>query len=148
MKIRFTISLITSRGVKCSPAVSRQFSELANQLLEHQPYLGVAHRFRVQVDLGEALGRLVGQPRFLQPIHLQVELEALEDVAHRRREGLDVAAQVFADVVLIRHPHQEGLGIQALAFPQLLLGQSTASLVGSSTQSSRRSTVNGRITLP
>jgi hypothetical protein len=32
-----------------------------------------------------------------------VELEALEDVAHCRRERLDVAAQVFADVVLVTH---------------------------------------------
>ena len=80
-----------------------EFSELADQLLENQAHLGITHRFRVEIDLGEAFAHHVQQPGLVELVHLQVELEALEDVAHRRRERLDVTAQVLADVVLIAH---------------------------------------------
>jgi hypothetical protein len=42
-------------------------------------------------------------PALAEPVDLRRELEALEDVAHRRRERLDVGAQVLADVVLVAH---------------------------------------------
>jgi hypothetical protein len=55
-------------------------------------------RVGVQVDVGELLGDQVQQARLGQPVDLDVELEALEDVAHRRARTLHVGAQVLADV--------------------------------------------------
>ena len=79
------------------------FGKLADQLLEHQTHLGVAHHLGVQVDLGELLGDEVKKISLLKAFDLPVKLEALEDLSHRWGERLDVAAQVFADVVLIAH---------------------------------------------
>ena len=59
-----------------------EFSELADQLLEHQAHLMIADLVRVKIDLGVALGDLVEQAALGQALHLGVELEALEDVAH------------------------------------------------------------------
>ena len=89
----------------------------------------------------------------------------LEDVAHRRRERLHVGEQVFLDVVLVAHQllHVERRRVveqlarllaagtaldSARAFSRFSNSASTAGFVASSTQSSRRSTVNGRMTLP
>jgi hypothetical protein len=44
----------------------------------------------LQAGLGEA-------------VDLGVEVEALEDVAHGRAEGLHVGSQVLGDVVLVAH---------------------------------------------
>ena len=142
-----------------------EFGELADQLLEDRAHLGVADGFRVQVDVGELLGDQVEQPGLGQPVDLGVEVEALEDVAHRGREGLDVGEQVLPDVVLVAHQllHvQRRRVVEAAARPcaagtargsarpsaRFANSASTAALVASSTQSSRRSTVNGRMTLP
>ena len=64
----------------------------------------------MQIDLGEAFAHHVEQAGLVELVHLQVELEALEDVAHRWGERLDIAAQVFTDVVLIAHQplHAQG----------------------------------------
>ena len=99
-----------TRGEVLSGGFIGELRELADQLLEHQPHLGIAHRFRVKVDLGEALAHHVKQPGLVELVHLQMELKALEDVAYCRRERLDVAAQVLADVVLIAHQplHAQG----------------------------------------
>ena len=77
---------------------------------------------------------------------------------------LDVAGEVFADVVLVPHQPFEiegevlskscydffsrnGSGL-IFAASRFAFSASTAGLVDSSTQSSRRSTVNGRMTRP
>ena len=57
MNSRFTIRRITSRGVKCSPAVS--FDSSANLRISSSntsPILHVVHRRGVQVHAGELLG--------------------------------------------------------------------------------------------
>ncbi len=104
MKRRLTISRMTSRGVKCSPAVS--FESSANLRISSSKtsaHLGVADDLGVQVDVGELLGDQVEQPGLGEPVDLGVELEALEDVAHGGRERLHVGAEVLADVVLVAH---------------------------------------------
>jgi hypothetical protein len=104
MKSRFTIRRMTSRGVKCSPAVSLESSaNLRISSSNTSAHLRVAHHLGVQVDVRELLGDQVEQPGLGEPVDLRVELEALEDVAHRGRERLDVGAQVLADVVLVAH---------------------------------------------
>ena len=80
-----------------------QFGELADQLLEHQPHLHVVHALRVQVDGRELLGHQVQQLGLVQPLDGGGEVEMLEDGAHVRRETLDVAVEVGADVVLVAH---------------------------------------------
>ena len=50
---RLTISRTTSRGVKCSPAVSLLLGELADQLLEEVAHLEVRDAVWVQVDLAD-----------------------------------------------------------------------------------------------
>ena len=73
---------MTSRGVKCSPAVS--FDSSANlriSFLEGEAHVVVVDRLGVQVDCGELLGHLVEQPGFGEGVDLGVELEPFEDVA-------------------------------------------------------------------
>ena len=82
-----------------------------------------------QVDAGELLGGQDSRLAFAR-LDLRVEVEALEDVVHSRREGVDVAVEVLADAILIAgqllHPRrlgvaetlpgpvqQERLGVQA-----------------------------------
>lgn len=111
---------MTSRGVKCSPAVVADFRELPDQLLEHQAHLVVVDRLRVQVDAGEPLRHLVQQPGLGQALDLGVELEAVEHVAYRWRERLHVAVEVFPDVILVPHEllHVQGGGVaEGLAGP-------------------------------
>lgn len=48
-------------------------------------------------------GHQVEQTRLRQAINLCVEIEGFEDVANRWRKGLDVGAQVLANVRLIAH---------------------------------------------
>jgi hypothetical protein len=94
------------------------FRELADQLFEHEPHLHVADDFGMQVDAGEFLGDLVQQAGLGKPVDLGAEFEALEHVAHRRRERLHVADQVGRNVVGIAHQHLhvEGRGVvEALA---------------------------------
>jgi len=80
-----------------------QLGKLANQLFKNGTHFGVVDPVGVQVDGGELLGDHVQQAGLGQLVDLGVELEALEDVAHRRAEGLQVGTQVFADVVLVTH---------------------------------------------
>ena len=143
----------------------RQFGELADQLLEGEPHLVVADGLGMQVDAGELLGDLIEQTALGQLVDLGGEIEPLEDVADGGRERLHIGKEVLADVVLIAHQlaHVHGRGVvEALAGGaeqervrvQLLLSswprtrQAPSALVGSRTQSRRRSTVKGRMTLP
>ena len=117
-----------------------KFRESADQLFESQAHLVVVDRPGVQIDTGEFLGHLVQQARLGQAVDLGRELEPLEDVAHRRREGLDVGVEVVGDMVgvadQLRHIHrrgvvealprraqQERLRVQAFARPLLELRQ-------------------------
>ena len=79
------------------------FSELANQFLEHLSHLGIAHSIGMEVDGGELLGDLVQENGTSKPVDMGVEIEFLEDVAHGGRECLHVGAEVLADVILIAH---------------------------------------------
>ena len=81
-----------TRGEVFPGGLVGQFCELANQLLKHQPHLGVAHRSGVQVNLAELLGDQVQQVGLVEAVHLEVELKALKDVPHRWGERLDIAA--------------------------------------------------------
>lgn len=116
--------------------------ELADQFLEHRTHLRVADDVRVEVDADELLGEEVEQPALRQPVDLRVEFEALEDVAHFRREGLDVSAQVLGDVVLVadqgfqverrgvvevlpRDAQQEGRRVEASLLAHFLFEQDT-----------------------
>ena len=118
-----------ARGEVLSGGLVGELGELADELLEDRAHLRVADGVGVEVDVGELLGDEVEQLGLGEPVDLGVELEALEDVAHRGREGLHVGAQVLADVVLVAHellqverrrvveelaglPQQEGLGVQ------------------------------------
>ena len=104
MNSRLTIRRITSRGVKCSPAVSLEIS--ANLRIS-------SSNTRPIWSLSTALGCRSMRANFSvtwysslalrQPLDWVCEFEALEDVAHSRREALDVAEQVGADVVLVAH---------------------------------------------
>ena len=50
---RLTIRRMTSRGVKCSPAVSFEASEAPDEFLEDVAHLDVVHDIGMEVDLGE-----------------------------------------------------------------------------------------------
>ncbi len=62
----------------------RKLRELADQLLEDVAHFRVADLAGMEVDVGELLGDLIEQLRFRQPLNLSVEIEPLENVAHRR----------------------------------------------------------------
>ena len=72
----------------------REFGELADQLLEDEAHLGIVDDVGVKVDAGELLGDQIEQVRLGEPVDLDGELEALEDVADVGREALHVGAQV------------------------------------------------------
>ena len=129
-----------ARGEVLPGGLVGQFGKLADQFLEDRAHLGIADGIGMEVDVGELLGDEVEQAGLGQLVDLGVKLEALENVAHGRRERLHVGAQVLADVVLVAHEllqverrgvveelaglaQQEGLGIQAGRLAGFLLGQ-------------------------
>ena len=123
MKSRFTISRMTSRGVKCSPAVSLESSaNLRMSSSKTAPIWALLTALGVEVDVGELLRDEVEQLGLGEAVDLGVELEALEDVAHGGRERLDVGAEVFADVVLVAHEllqvERRGVVEELAGFPQ------------------------------
>jgi hypothetical protein len=154
-----------ARGEVLAGGLVGKLGELADELLEDRAHLGVADDLGVQVDVGELLGDEVEQAGLGQLVDLGVELEALEDVAHGGREPLHVGAEVLADVVLVAHEllqverrgvveelaglaEQEGLGVHPGGFLRLVFRPARRAWSASSTQSRRRSTVKGRMTLP
>jgi hypothetical protein len=80
-----------------------EFGEFADQFFKDRPHLSIADGRRVKIDVGELFGDEVEEARFGELVDLGVELKALEDIADGRREGLNVRAEVFADVVLVAH---------------------------------------------
>ena len=104
---------MTSRGVKCSPAVSleasanfRMSSSKASPMSWLLTRAGAGRRRRTFRDLVE-------QVRLAQPLKLLGEAEVLEDVPHRRGEALDIGGEVGGDVVLVAHQlaHVERRGV-------------------------------------
>ena len=99
-----------------------KFGELTDEFLEDRAHLRIANDLGVEVDVGELFRDEVEQAGFIEPIDLGVEVEALEDVAHRGRERLHVGAQVFADVVLVAHEflqiERRGVVEKLAGFPQ------------------------------
>ena len=90
-----------TRGEVLAGGFIGEFGELADQFLEHMPHLRVVHAIRVQVDVGEFLGDQVQQSVLGQPLHLGVEIEALEDVPRLRGEPVEVGVEVLLHVILI-----------------------------------------------
>ena len=78
-----------------------EFGELADQLLEDEAHLGVVDDVGVEVDGGEFLGDQIEQVGLGEPVDLDGELEALENVADVGREALHIGRQVLAHVVLV-----------------------------------------------
>jgi len=56
--------------------------------------LAVADLVGVQIDLGKALCNQIKQSSLRKTVNLSVKLEALENVADRWRECLDIARQL------------------------------------------------------
>jgi hypothetical protein len=94
----------------------------------------------MEIDGRELLGDEVEEPCLGEPVDLGVEIEALEDVAHGGREGLQISAQVLGDAVLPAHQRlqvelrrvvevlpglaqQEGLGVQPCLLAHGQLGE-------------------------
>ncbi len=140
------------------------FCELANELFEYQSHLGVGDRLGMEVDVGELFGDQVEELRLGQPIDLGLEFEPLENIANGRGKALNVGVEVFTDVILVPHEllhverrrvieelagllEQKRLRFSPAAF-RFSNSAKTERLVASKTQSNRRSTVNGRMTLP
>jgi hypothetical protein len=130
---------VARRKVLASGLVA-DLGELADQFLEGEPHVVVADGARAEIEGGEALGDLVEQPGPAQPVRLFGGAEAVEDVAHRGGEALDVGREIGADVILVAHDAEhverrgvgegyagdagkEGLGVEALGFAGGVLGQ-------------------------
>jgi hypothetical protein len=141
-----------------------ELGELADELLEDGAHLRVAHRVGVQVDGREFLGDEVeqaGLPRGGRSGRGNSKWTKISRTAGRRPE---VGAEVLADVVLIAHEllqvegrgvveklarflEEKGVGVEPGFLAQRFFGED-GGLGGASTQSRRRSTVKGRMTLP
>jgi hypothetical protein len=154
-----------ARGEVLARCLVGQLGELPDQLLVQVAHLEVGHLVGVQVDLGELGHHQVEQLRAVQPVDLGGEVELVEHVAGRGGEAGDVVLEVVGQVVGggDQRGEVEPGGVVELLAGLLLEDRvevvtffrvnctarsSTACLVGSSTQSNRRSTVRGRITLP
>jgi hypothetical protein len=145
------------------------FVEAPDQVFEHQPHGDVVDLARMQVDLGELGDHLIEAIGFFELLDLLFELEALEDLADVLGEAVDVSGQMLADVVRVALELLEvelAVVVKAQRVAVVVLGQvvedgvdigiflvfssawrlSTASLLGASTASKRRSTVSGSIT--
>ena len=127
-------------GEVLSGGLVGDFGELADQLLEHDPHLGIADRIGMEVDSGEFFTDEVQEPGLGEPVDLGVKLEGLEDVPDVRGEALGVGVEVFSGVVLVAHQllhvegrrveeevagffEQEGLGVDLRGFALLKLGE-------------------------
>ena len=102
-----------ARGEVFPGGFVRDFRELADQFLENQSHLGVGNGLGMKIDVDELFGDQIEQSGFAKSVDLGLELKSFEDVSYRRREGLDVGHEVFADVVLIPHEflHVQGGGV-------------------------------------
>ena len=76
-----------ARGEVLSRRLVGEFRELADQLFENEAHLGVVDDIGVEIDVGEFLGDQIEQVGLGEPVDLDREFEALEDVADVGREG-------------------------------------------------------------
>ncbi len=90
-----------ARGEMLSGRLVGEFRELADQLLEDEAHLGVVDDVGVKIDGGEFLGDQIEQVRLGEPVDLDGEFEALENVAHVGRKALHIGRQMRPDVVLV-----------------------------------------------
>ena len=67
----------------------------------------------MQIDVGELLRDEIEQACLVEAIDLDVKVESLEDVPHLWREALQIATEVFTDVILVAHQllQVEGVGV-------------------------------------
>ena len=126
-------------------------------------------RAGLQIDGGELLDDDEQPVGVVELLDLLVEFETLEDLLRLQREAADVGDEVSRDVVGVSEEPGEGVGARVVEWLLATLGgrlrqlgwiarsgspcfcsssyaATTAPLVGSSTQSRRRSTVIGSIT--
>ena len=154
---------LTGREVLAGRLVG-QLGEAADQLLVEVAHLQVGDGVGVQVDFAELGEDLVEQVGPVEAADLGGEVELLEHVPGPGGEAGHVGKEVVGDVARV----VEDLGQGQLGRVEELLARcadqdrvqvlgpsgvpgwdsSTLALVGSRTQSSRRRTVRGRMTLP
>ena len=139
--------------------------EAADQLLVDGAHHQIGDRFGMKIDLREALQHPVEQIGPFEADDMFLELELLEGLAGLGAEAVDVTAQAAGDLrgvgqqlgkssllelenccLATRFKTASGV-VRPLPF-QASSSARTASLVGASTQSRRRSVTKGRITRP
>ena len=152
-----------ARGEVLAGRLVGQLGELAEQLLVEVAHLDVGDLVGVQVDLGHLGEDEVEELGAVEAADLGVEVELLDDVARVGVEGGDPGAQVAGDLRagrpgcgagsgagVVRLDVGDLLGDHAqhlgLSVPSDANRASTCSLVGSRTQSRRRSRTRGRMT--
>jgi hypothetical protein len=106
-----------ARGEVLPGGLVGELGELADQLLEHRAHLALLTASGCRSMLANFSVTRYSRPA-LASVDLGVELEALEDVAHGRRERLDVGAG-SRDVVLVAH---ELLQVQRRGVVEVLPG--------------------------
>ena len=99
-----------ARGEVLTSGLVARLGELAVQLLEDRPHLGVADVLGTQVELGELLDDQVERIGLLEPLHLLLEPEPGEHVADVVAEAVDVGQQVGLDVGAVAGQRGEGVG--------------------------------------
>ena len=95
-----------------------KFIEAADQVLEDEPHLLVGDAVWVQVDIGELRDDEIEDVRLAHLLDLGLKLKVLEDAAHVGRESVDVADQVFGNMVWVGLELLEGKSrvvVEALA---------------------------------
>lgn len=153
-----------ARGEVLTGGLVRLLREPPDELLEHVAHRQVADDIRVEVDVREPGDDLLEQARLVQLLDLVGETEPGDRLERPRGEPGDVGGEVRTHVlrvVLELAERQRGDVVEALPAVRRSTGSTlsifpasatafatTTSFVGSSTQSSRRSTVSGRMTLP
>ena len=90
-----------ARGEVFAGILVQGLVELADQLLEDRPHLGIGDFVGVEVYVLEALEDLVQQLRFLQLVDGVVEPKVLQHVDHVRAESRDVVTQVLGQVRVV-----------------------------------------------
>ena len=93
---------MTSRGVKCSPAVSLESSaNLRINSSKMVPMSALLTLSRVQVDLAELFCDKVEQIGVGESVDLRLQLEAGEDVFDVGRKAMEIGRKVHRDVILV-----------------------------------------------
>ena len=80
-----------------------EFGKLSDEFFKDRAHFGVGDLVWMQVNGGEFFRDHIKQVCLGEAINLRVEVKLFKDVAHCRREAMDIRAQVRAQVVLITH---------------------------------------------